>query len=104
MLHEALEITHRELDLGRPEDPLAGVLRGPKLQALNDCSLDGDGPAVFAGTEAEIRGGQPVELFFDGLDGAPATSRPRVRFTKAVRLSSSSMLGDCVRRASAFRW
>ena len=55
-----------------PEDTLAGVLRGPKLQALNDCSLDGDGPAVFAGTEAEIRGGQPVELFFDDLDGAPA--------------------------------
>lgn len=33
----------------------------------------------------------------------PFGSNPSVRFTKAVRLSSSSIVGDWVRRASAFR-
>ena len=53
---------------------------------------------------AEIRGGQPVELFFDGLDGAPAHVEAEGALHESREAVFELNVGDCVRRASAFRW
>lgn len=102
MFLEALEVLGRQPDDRRPEHSLAGISWNHTSKPLMTLlSLWRTSPSRRKASRMSAVDKRPSWSLNVRISRPP--SNPRIRFTNAVRLSPTSINGDWVRMASAFR-